>query len=117
MILNNVASAFHATGFSPFNPSIIPEEVFGPSIVSHLPTQEGDCKPKEYRASDQESINVDIEAESNLTSTSADCTVLCASGEVLSSLLKVPSFEKEITLSTNKNIEESHHHAVLQQMK
>lgn len=102
MILNNVASAFCATGFSPINPSVIPEEVFGPSIVSHLPTQEVDCKPKEYRASDQEFIDVDIEAESDLTSTSVDCTVPCASGDVLSSLLKVPSSEKEITLSTNK---------------
>lgn len=96
----NAASAFRATGIFPFNPSIIPEEVFGPSIVSHLPSQEGDCKPEETKASDQEST--DIEAESDLTSTSADCTVPCASGDVLSSLLKVPSFEKQRKIPTNK---------------
>ncbi|XP_065930408.1 uncharacterized protein [Magallana gigas] len=97
----NAASAFRATGiFFPFNPSIIPEEVFGPSIVSHLPSQEGDCKPEETKASDQESTC--IEAESDLTSTSADCTVPCASGDVLSSLLKVPSFEKQRKIPTSK---------------
>lgn len=70
----HAASAFRAKGIYPFNPSIIQE------VLDHSLFLIYQVRKATVNLNNIGHLTKDIEAESDPTSTSADCTVPCASG-------------------------------------
>lgn len=111
----NAASAFRSTGIFPFNPSAISEDVFAPSTVSQLPYPGGDHHTDKDTAEKRDTriqngsntctmarSHTESEPQTESEPSTSTTEIPPATNNVLTNLLKVPTFYKEEKTVSNK---------------